>query len=63
MGANWHERNKEYQHVGEKNIDVAVIIGQGSSLETLKREIDLCEVRCANCHRCKTARERGFSRR
>ena len=37
----------EFDHVGEKNKDVAVIIGQGSSLETLKREIDLCEVRCA----------------
>jgi hypothetical protein len=37
-----------------KNQDVAVIIGRGSSLETLKREIELCEVRCANYHRRKT---------
>ena len=50
----------EFDHVGVKNRDVAVIIGSGSSLETLKREIALCEVRCANCHRRKTARERGF---
>lgn len=54
----------EFDHVhGEKNHEVAVIIGRGSSLETLKREIELCEVRCANCHRRKTARERGFFRR
>ena len=53
----------EFDHVGEKNKDVAVIIGRGSSLETLKKEIELCEVRCANCHRRKTARERGFFRR
>ena len=51
----------DFDHVtGEKNNDVSVIIGRGSSIEALKREIDLCVVRCANCHRKKTARERGF---
>ena len=54
----------DFDHVtGEKNNDVSVIIGRGSSIEALKREIDLCVVRCANCHRKKTARERGFFRR
>jgi hypothetical protein len=54
----------EFDHVyGEKNQDVSVLIGRGSSLEALKREIALCEARCANCHRRKTAKERGFFRR
>ena len=54
----------EFDHVyGKKNQDVSVIIGRGSSLEKLKEEIALCEVRCRNCHARKTAKERGFLRR
>ena len=53
----------EFDHVyGEKNNDVSVLIGRGSSLETLKKEISLCQVRCKNCHARKTARERDFFR-
>jgi hypothetical protein len=30
------------------------------SLDALQKEIDKCVVRCANCHRRKTAKESGF---
>lgn len=33
-----------------------------SSLATLQSEIDKCEVRCANCHSRKTARDRKYYR-
>lgn len=32
------------------------------SLEKLKAEINKCQIRCANCHRRKTARDRGYYR-
>ena len=54
----------EFDHVyGEKNYEIAVLVGRGSSLQKLKEEIALCEVRCRNCHARKTAKERGFYRK
>jgi hypothetical protein len=52
----------EFDHVqGDKKLPVAAMIG-GYSWETIETEIAKCVVRCANCHRRKTARERGWYR-
>jgi hypothetical protein len=49
----------DFDHVrGEKLYDVSSMASY--SLETLQAEIDKCEVRCANCHRRKTARQFGY---
>jgi hypothetical protein len=54
----------EFDHVrGKKIEDVGVLIGRGKSLDVIKSEIEKCEVRCGNCHRRKTARERGWLER
>jgi hypothetical protein len=46
----------EFDHVkGQKEGDISVMVGRGASRERLQREIDKCVVRCANCHRRKTA--------
>lgn len=53
----------EFDHVRGKNNEVSKLVADGASIQRLKLEISLCEVRCSNCHRRKTAKERGwFSR-
>jgi hypothetical protein len=48
----------DFDHVrGMKKRHVSRMISGGTSIETLRKEIEKCVVRCANCHRRKTARE------
>lgn len=54
----------EFDHVrGTKKNDVAHMVHGSHSLETLRREIAKCEVRCANCHRIATAKRSGLDKR
>ena len=43
----------------EKSFDISRMNRQGYSLERLVEEISKCDIRCANCHRRKTAKESG----
>lgn len=53
----------EFDHVrGTKLANVTELCGAGVSWRRIAEEIAKCEVRCANCHRRKTARERGWWR-
>ena len=53
----------DFDHVrGTKTMHVSRMIVGGTSVETLLAEIAKCVVRCANCHRRKTAVERGSYR-
>lgn len=46
----------DFDHVrGEKFKNISIMRNETYSLNKLKLEIDKCEVRCANCHRKKTA--------
>lgn len=47
----------EFDHIGEKNKNVSELLYSGATLSRIKKEIALCEVRCANCHRIKTAHQ------
>ena len=48
----------EFDHVrGEKVMDIAGMKARAASLFTIDNEIAKCDVRCANCHRRKTAQE------
>lgn len=50
----------EFDHVrGEKQNNVSYLMGGGYSINTIQKEIDKCEVRCANCHRIVTAERAG----
>lgn len=49
----------EFDHVrGEKEFNIADVARNAVGREKLQEEIQKCEVRCANCHRRKTKRER-----
>ncbi len=51
----------EFDHVqGKKTNDVGVLVSRGKPLNIIQNEIEKCEVRCGNCHRRKTARQRGW---
>ena len=46
----------EFDHVrGKKSRNVSTMINNICSLDLIKSEIQKCDVRCANCHRKKTA--------
>ncbi len=46
----------EFDHVtGDKLLPISVMIGSCNSLIKINEEIEKCEVRCANCHRIRTA--------
>ncbi len=50
----------EFDHVrGGKKKAISVLV-KTHEWETIEREIEKYEVRCANCHRRKTARQRGY---
>jgi 5-methylcytosine-specific restriction endonuclease McrA len=52
----------EFDHLGEKDSTIAKMVVSGTSIATIQREIDKCQVLCANCHRRKTTQERGWFR-
>jgi len=43
----------DFDHTGDqpKLFSIAVAVRSGYSLTNVKREMDKCDVRCANCHR------------
>jgi hypothetical protein len=50
----------EFDHVtGEKKYNIADVIRSGRTWQAITKEIEKCEVRCANCHRRATARRKG----
>lgn len=51
----------EFDHVRSNKIAaISTCVGNMFSLQKLKEEISKCEIRCANCHRIKTANQLGW---
>lgn len=44
----------------QKYKSISQMMASGYSWLKVKKEIDKCEVRCANCHRIKTAKQLGY---
>jgi hypothetical protein len=52
----------DHDHVGAKRGHVSRLVRDGYSRAVLEEELAHCEVRCANCHRRRTAESRGYFR-
>ena len=52
----------EFDHRGNegKSADISVMKRQKKTLEKIKLEVAKCDVRCANCHRRKTAKKQNW---
>ncbi len=56
-----HPACLDFDHVrGEKTMAVSTLVRRGYAWKTIEREILKCDVRCANCHRKRTAREQRW---
>ena len=53
----------EFDHIKKKkNYNIAAMVSRGNSINRIQEEITLCQVRCANCHRRKTAKDKNYFR-
>lgn len=50
----------EFDHFKEKTNNISSMCNQAVSVNRIKKEIEKCEVRCAHCHRRKTAKQFGW---
>lgn len=47
----------EFDHVRDKIQVISKLMKNGNCIETINKEIEKCEVRCANCHIRKTTKQ------
>jgi hypothetical protein len=50
----------QFDHVRGKTRELSDMLSSGSSWDRISREIEKCEVRCANCHWRRRAKEIGW---
>jgi len=50
----------ELDHQRDKEFAIGAMVSRGGSWERIEKEIAKCLVRCANCHRRKTAKDFGW---
>ena len=50
----------DFDHMRDKKSGVSRLLRNNASWDDIEAEIAKCEVRCSNCHRKKTAKERGY---
>ncbi len=50
----------EFDHLRDKVKNISLMVRSNYKIKTISTEIEKCEVRCANCHRRKTAIQLGW---
>lgn len=49
----------DHKNPNDKKTDVSAMVRSAFSWDTIMEEINKCEIRCANCHRIKTAEQQN----
>ena len=52
----------DHRDPGQKRAEVSVLASDGYSLDTVRMEVEKCDVRCANCHAIRTRTRNGWWR-
>jgi 5-methylcytosine-specific restriction endonuclease McrA len=52
----------DFDHKSDKVASISYLLGTVAGWERVEKEIEKCEVRCANCHRRKTARDQKWNK-
>ena len=52
----------DFDHLRDKRANISYLVGAGLSWTAVQEEIAKCQVRCANCHRRRTAVTAGYYR-
>lgn len=50
----------DFDHLHNKEHHISRMVAEGYGLETILEEVSKCVVRCANCHRRKTAKDQNW---
>lgn len=50
----------DFDHIGDKENSISEMVIRAYSIKKIRAEMSRCVVRCANCHRRKTAEEDGW---
>ena len=50
----------DHRNPDEKECNVSDMVKRGRSIKSIKKEIEKCDVVCANCHRKRTAKQFGW---
>ena len=50
----------DFDHLRDKTMAISQMVRNARGIESIKKEIEKCEVRCANCHRVKTAKDQNW---
>jgi hypothetical protein len=52
----------DFDHLRDKTMEIGALVRSGYSWKRIAQEITKCEIRCANCHRRRTAKQVGAYR-
>ena len=58
----WMVLEFDHKHENEKRKTISQMMLTAYSWNTIKKEIDKCEIRCANCHRRRTMVQFGWKK-